>query len=130
MPRPRVCRHILQSEPVLHFEPFPSRDSEPVIICRDELEAIRLADVLGYYHDQASDHMKVSRSTFSRILKRAHHAVGMALVEGRTLLVADDAPVETYAPSCICGCRRRRHLLKTPGGSACPVHPEKLEDIP
>jgi hypothetical protein len=71
-----------------------------VRIGQDGLEAIRLADVEGLYQDAAAERMGVSRQTYARILARARHAVAMALVERRVLIV-DAGPVveETSAPT-------------------------------
>jgi hypothetical protein len=52
----------------------------------DELEALRLADKEGLYHEEAAERMGVSRVTFGRILQQAHAKVATALVEGRPLL--------------------------------------------
>ena len=51
----------------------------------EELEALRLADLEGLPQVQAAQRMSVSRSTFQRILERAHRQVALALVEGQAL---------------------------------------------
>ncbi|MBV5279650.1 MAG: DUF134 domain-containing protein [Campylobacteraceae bacterium] len=48
----------------------------------DEYEAIRLADYKGMEHEQASEAMNISRSTFTRLLERARQKVSRLLVEG------------------------------------------------
>jgi predicted DNA-binding protein (UPF0251 family) len=53
----------------------------------DELEAIRLADLQGLYHEQAAEKMKVSRQTFGRILESAHKKIADALVNGKALSI-------------------------------------------
>jgi len=126
MPRPPVCRRVLLSDAIVSFSPVPEDDGEPVLLSRDELESIRLCDVLGYYQDRAAEQMQVSRATLSRILERAHRKVGEALLQRRRLLVVDAGPIETYEQSCTCGCRRRRRM-GTPGGQACPSHPDHKE---
>jgi predicted DNA-binding protein (UPF0251 family) len=61
----------------------------------DELEAIRLVDGDGLDHEQAAEHMKVSRATVGRILKRVRRKIARALVHGEALLIEQgDAPVE------------------------------------
>jgi predicted DNA-binding protein (UPF0251 family) len=127
MPRPPVCRHVLQADFIVRFSPEPGTQADPVLLTLDELEAIRLADVLGYYQDRAAEQMQVSRATFSRIVERARRKVGEALLQKRTLLVIDSAPVTTYEKTCACGCRRRRHMARA-GDMVCPLHPEKKEN--
>ncbi len=125
MPRPPVCRRVLQCEPVVHFIPVPSAGLDPIPLSRDELEAIRLADVLGYYQDRAAEHMGISRATFARILERARRQVGEALVTRRGLAVVVDAPIEMYEKPRGCGCRRRRRAVLA---GPCPLHPETHEE--
>ena len=51
----------------------------------DEFESLRLADLEGLYQEEASARMKVSRSTFSRIVETARRKVADALVHGKVL---------------------------------------------
>jgi uncharacterized protein len=53
----------------------------------DELEALRLADYEGQYHQDAAREMKVSRATFGRILNNARHKVAEALTQGKALKI-------------------------------------------
>ena len=55
----------------------------------DELEALRLADLEGFYQEAAAERMGVSRPTFARILARARSAVARALVQERVLVVGE-----------------------------------------
>ncbi len=72
-----------------YFKPRGIRlvDLEVVCINADELEAVRLADHEGLYHEQAAMKMSVSRPTFSRILGEARRKVAEALVEGKALKI-------------------------------------------
>lgn len=58
-----------------------------MVLGLDELEAIRLADLLGLYHEEAAEHMGVSRATFGRILESARKKVAEALVFGKGLRI-------------------------------------------
>ena len=71
----------------------------------DGLEALRLADLQGLYHEEAARRMGVSRATFSRVLSGARSAVADALVNRKALEI-DGGAVE----------HRRR------GEWPCPVH--------
>jgi predicted secreted protein len=56
-------------------------DLEEVIMRLDEFEAIRLADLDGFYQEQAAEQMRVSRATFSRIIESAHRKLADVLAE-------------------------------------------------
>jgi uncharacterized protein len=60
---------------------------EEVCLSLDELEAIRLADFEGLYHEEAAGRMKVSRQTLGRILSQARRKVAEALIEGKALKI-------------------------------------------
>lgn len=91
-----------------------------VTLSHDELEALRLADLEGLYHEAAAERMGVSRPTFGRVLERARRTVAQALLEGRVLLFVD-GPVEevqaTGEPCPVHGWGRRR-------GRGCRCHGE------
>ena len=53
----------------------------------DEVEAIRLADYEGRYHEEAAREMKVSRATFGRIVNEARRKVAEALIGGKALKI-------------------------------------------
>jgi hypothetical protein len=53
----------------------------------DELEAIRLADLEGLYHEQGAERMGVSRATFGRILEGARRKIAGVLVQGQALRI-------------------------------------------
>jgi uncharacterized protein len=60
---------------------------EEVALILDELEAVRLADYEGRYHEDAAREMKVSRATFGRIVKEARHKIAEALTQGKALRI-------------------------------------------
>ncbi len=60
---------------------------EEVSLNLDELEAIRLADYEGRYHEEAARDMKVSRATFGRIVNGARRKVAEALIRGKALKI-------------------------------------------
>ncbi len=53
----------------------------------DELEALRLADFEGLYHEEAAKHMDISRATFGRIIDSARHKVAEAILQGKALRI-------------------------------------------
>jgi predicted DNA-binding protein (UPF0251 family) len=58
-----------------------------VVLTFDELEAIRLGDLEGYYQEDAAVEMGVSRQTFGRIIEAAHRKVAEALCHGKALQI-------------------------------------------
>jgi uncharacterized protein len=89
MSRPPCCRKINQLPNATYFKPrgVPLRDLEEVELTIDELEAIRLADLEGYYQEAAAEQMNVSRQTFGRIITQAHRKVADFLIGGKALLI-------------------------------------------
>lgn len=78
------------------FKPagIPVRMLEEVVLALDEFEAIRLADLQGFYQEQAAERMKVSRPTFGRIIDSARRKVAEALITGKALRI-EGGPVYT-----------------------------------
>jgi predicted DNA-binding protein (UPF0251 family) len=70
---------------------------EHVTLTVDELEAIRLADLQGLYHEQAAEKMNISRQTFGRILESAHKKIADVLVNGKALSI-EGGPIELVVP--------------------------------
>jgi predicted DNA-binding protein (UPF0251 family) len=64
----------------------------------DELEAIRLADLNGLYHEKAAKQMRVSRATFGRILENARRKIAKTLVEGKALRIEENKPKSGLNP--------------------------------
>lgn len=75
-----------------YFKPrgIPLVELEEVSVRLDELEAIRLADYEGLYHEDAAQKMKISRATFGRILDEARHKVAEAILKGKALKIETD----------------------------------------
>jgi predicted DNA-binding protein (UPF0251 family) len=92
MSRPKKCRCVGCNPNVYYFKPrgIPLVELEEVSVCLDELEAIRLADYEGLYHEDAAQKMKISRATFGRILDGARHKVAEAVMKGKALKIETD----------------------------------------
>ena len=60
-----------------------------VVLGMDELEALRLADLEGLYHQEAARRMGISRATFGRILASARRKLALALIEQQVLAVGE-----------------------------------------
>lgn len=89
MPRPKKIRCVQCQPDATYFKPrgIPLIELEEILITIDELEAIRLADYEGLYHEEASMKMQISRQTFGRILSIAHKKVAECLLRGKALKI-------------------------------------------
>jgi uncharacterized protein len=131
MPRPSCYRTIAGRPAVSVFKPLgiPVVELEEIVMTLDEFEAIRLADLNGLYQEHAAEKMRISRSTFSRIVDVAHQKVADALVHGKALRI-EGGPVHLGARRC---CRHHDSESKwskfpsrqPPGGAGHPPEKEK-----
>ncbi len=86
MPR-RIRRRIRGNFTHLCFKPcgLPNHSLETIELTKDEMEAIRLADFEGLYHEEAANKMEISRPTFGRILSLARAKIADALINGKRI---------------------------------------------
>lgn len=61
------------------------REIEDVVLEADEIEAIKLSDLEGLYHEDAARKMDISRQTFGRIISSARKKIADALVGGKAI---------------------------------------------
>lgn len=89
MVRPKKNRLVQIDPSVNYFKPrgVPMVDLEQVGLTVDELEALRLADLLGMSHEEAGKEMGISRATFGRIVGQARKTVADALTHGKAISV-------------------------------------------
>jgi len=94
MARPMKCRCVRCSPNSYYFKPrgIPLMALEEVSLRMDELEAIRLADYQGLYHEEAAAKMEISRATFGRVLNEARRKVAEAILQGKALKI--ETPTE------------------------------------
>ncbi len=85
-PKPRRCHGI---PPRWSFKPagVPAAGLARVALGLDELEAMRLCDLLGLSQEEAGELMGVSRGTVQRLLASARAKVADALVHGKTIVL-------------------------------------------
>lgn len=103
MPRPRCRRRLGMLHGPRRFKPLgiPARALEEVALTLDELEALRLADLEGLYHEKAAERMGVSRTTYGRILTEGRRKVADALVQGKMLRIGEE-PLPGGSLSLVC----------------------------
>jgi predicted DNA-binding protein (UPF0251 family) len=89
MPRPQKCRQVEFRPDVTFFKPagIPLRELEDVRLSLEEAEAIRLKDLEGLEQEESARRMKVSRSTFQRILASARQKMADALLHGKAIRI-------------------------------------------
>lgn len=89
MSRPPKCRRVEFMPELTFFKPagIPVNELDVVQLTVEELEAIRLKDLLGLEQEGCAEKMGVSRPTYHRILSSARGKVAVALVEGKAIRV-------------------------------------------
>ncbi len=63
---------------------------QEIILDHDELESLRLADLLAYTHEKAAKEMKISRATFGRILEIARKKVSDGILNGKAIRINEN----------------------------------------
>ncbi|MGE0088121.1 MAG: DUF134 domain-containing protein [Bacteroidales bacterium] len=96
MPRNKCLRFIDNQPGITFFKPtgIPIDKLTKVVIQLDEYEAIRLADLEGFYQEEAAKRMNISRQTFGRIIESAHRKIADALINGKAVKI-DGGNIET-----------------------------------
>ncbi len=89
MSRPTKCRRVSFIPGIQFFKPSgTSLDTlTEVLLSLDELEAIRLKDLVGLEQEEGALLMNISRPTFQRILTAAHEKTADALLNGKILKI-------------------------------------------
>lgn len=89
MPRPKIPRCLRFNPNVYYFKPrgIPLRILEEVVLEPDELEAIKLHDIDGLGQIEAAKKMKISQSTFARILDGAYKKIAEGIIKGKAIRI-------------------------------------------
>ncbi len=95
MARPKKHRRIRCNPASLYFKPrgIPMHKLDEVTLEHDELEALRLADVLKYSHEDAAKKMRISRATFGRIISNARQKSADGILNGKAIKI-NNSPEE------------------------------------
>jgi predicted DNA-binding protein (UPF0251 family) len=82
-----MCRKVLFNPKVTYFKPrgVPIRNVKIARISKEEIEALRLKDVLELEQTECARKMNTSQSTFQRILSQARKKVSKAIIEGEAI---------------------------------------------
>ena len=89
MPRPKSDRIIHEPPLFTEFKPMgiPGRNLEQIKLSLDEFEALRLADHVGLSHEEAAEQLEISRSTFTRLIRKARKKVADFMFTGKLLSI-------------------------------------------
>jgi len=60
---------------------------EEIILDHDELESLRLADLLAYSQENAAKEIKIARATFGRIVEEARKIVADGILNGKSIRI-------------------------------------------
>ena len=87
--RPKKIRHINFNPETTYFKPrrIPMSALEEVILTVDELEALRLKNYQRIEQIKCARKMKISQSTFQRILCLANQKIADALINGKAIKI-------------------------------------------
>ncbi len=125
MPRPKRCRKVAFDPAHRFFKPqgIPMSELNCLDLGLDELEALRIADLLRLSQNEGARMMNISQPTFNRILSAARAKVADSLVNAHALRIESTQGHVTVSDArgkaktgCFCsdsGRRRRAGSLRT-----------------
>jgi predicted DNA-binding protein (UPF0251 family) len=89
MSRPPKCRRVEFLPQLTYFKPagVSMKDLTEVVLSVEELEAVRLKDLMGLEQEACAEKMGVSRPTYHRILSSARQKIAEALINGKAIRV-------------------------------------------
>ena len=89
MARPNNPRRVGFLPQTIRFKPTGIKASslEEVVLGNDEIEAIRLKDLLGMSQGEAAKEMRISQSTFHRLVLTARQKIADAFVNGKAVRI-------------------------------------------
>jgi predicted DNA-binding protein (UPF0251 family)/predicted Fe-Mo cluster-binding NifX family protein len=118
MPRPTCPRRVGFTPSTKYFKPVgtPMGVLEEVLLGHDEVEAIRLKNLVGLSQEQAASQMGVSQPTLHRLLVSAHQKLTDAVVNGKALRIEGGNVMSTDISAGPCrwrhgwGCRTKASM--------------------
>jgi len=89
MARPNNRRRVGFIPRAIRFKPAGIRAGslEEVVLGNDEIEAVRLKDLLGMSQGEAAKEMQISQPTFHRLVLTARQKIADALVNGKAVRI-------------------------------------------
>ena len=130
MPRPRRLRRVWFKPDIRYFKPAGIRmfELEECVLTVDELEAIRLKDLLGMDQGKAAEKMGISQPTFHRLLLSARKKIADAVVNGKAIrieggnytLPRSEGGRARFCICPVCGYREEKMLAVPCASRKCP----------
>lgn len=108
MPR-RTCKRRIGFQPkTVYFKPagVPLEEIREIVIGQDEVEAMRLKNLLGFPQEEAASRMGVSQPTFHRLINTAHQKITDAIINGKALRI--EGGNVTFQEESVRPCRWRK----------------------
>ena len=89
MARPVKLRCVTQLPTTVFFKPagIPMTVLQRVRLSVEEIEALRLKDLLGLEQEECAQRMHISRPTFHRVLEAARRKIADALINGKAIQI-------------------------------------------
>ena len=121
IPREPRCRRVSCEPKVNFYKPqgISRGDLQEVILKVEELEAIRLKDLLRLEQEECAQRMQVSRPTFQRVLTDARYKIAEALTNAKAIRIEG-------GDYCLGGGFCRRHGRYLMGNEQCARWQEDL----
>lgn len=135
MPRPPKWRRVEYEPQITYFKPagIPKCHLEELILSVEEVEAIRLKDMVGLEQEECAEKMGISRPTFQRILTAARSILAHAIIEGKAIRIegGNYRLAENWQSCKGCGFDFGKHWGQRGrghNGDKCPKCGEEFED--
>jgi predicted DNA-binding protein (UPF0251 family) len=95
MSRPPKPRKVIFDPNVTYFKPraVPLSELTEVDLGVDELEALKYSDLEDLDQIKAAKKMKISQSTFQRILSQARRKITEALIKGKAIKIIKEKKI-------------------------------------
>jgi uncharacterized protein len=118
----KVKRRVSCLPKATYFKPreIPLCDLKIINLSIEELEAIRLCDLLQVEQNEAADTMGISRKTFWNDLQKARNKVADALVNGKAIEISGGEYVNSGECNVEFLCRSCGHIWKSPCDAGRP----------
>ncbi len=112
----KVKRRVSCLPKATYFKPreIPLCELEIINLSIEELESIRLCDLLQVEQNDAADRMGISRKTFWNDLQKARQKVVDALVNGKAIQISGGDYVKTGECKVEFLCQSCRHVWESP----------------
>lgn len=123
MARKRICRTVEFFPDSTSFAPLDRKDEESrkMELKIEELEAMRLKDIVGLSQQECADKMGISRQTFQNIIESARHKVAVALTEGLSLEIRGGDFTSIYCEVKCSSCDTTYRVRYSKDRITCPM---------